>query len=361
MKKITFLRNEFIYFFSILNLIPKKQIGKTYLSLNKCSKIYYYNKYIKIECKLNNSIKENININFKYESLSKIIKTIYKKDITFIFIKKKIYFNNENFRLLILTKKIKKKIKIKENKKKTILLKNNDMLKVLKSITFVFKIEQNIFNGIYFNIKKKKIKIISCDNFRFSINEIDFFSKEKIKSKEFYIKETYVKLIKKILIKDKKTYVYIKNKSLIFYINKETKIEIKTYNNNEFDYNSIYKIKSENKLAEIEQSSLLNALKRAKILCKNKNKYVNLIIKKNSVIITSNNLEQEVFIEKIYSYIFYSKKKKICFNIEYLIDFVNIFNNEKIMLFYNKKKNIVIFKISNNINYKYMLMPIEYF
>ncbi|AXN02516.1 DNA polymerase III beta subunit [Candidatus Vidania fulgoroideae] len=350
----------FIYFFSIIDLIPKKQIGKTYLNLNKNSKIYFCNKYIKIECELNNSIEENININFKYESLSKIIKTIYEKEIVFIFKKKKIYFNNETFKLLILTKKIKKEIKIIKNKKKDIIIENNDMIKILKSIIFVFRIEQNIFNGVYFNIKKKKIEIISCDNFRFSFNEINFLSKEKIKNKEFYIKETYIKLLIKTLKKNKKTHIGIKKKSLVFFINKFTKFEIKIYNNNEFDYKSISKINSENKLAEIEQNSFLKALKRAKILCKNKNKYVNLIIKKNNIIITSNNLEKRIFIEKIYN-TFYYKKKKICFNIEYLIDFVSIFKNEKIILFYNKKKNIAIFKISNNVNYKYMLMPIEYF
>ncbi|MGX7589208.1 hypothetical protein ACT2CC_00635 [Candidatus Vidania fulgoroideorum] len=352
--KINFLRENIIYFFDIINFLPKKQNGEVYFSVQK-SKIYFYNKNIKIEYKIlkTNNIENDIIVNLKYDSLAKIIKTINTKYISLTLNKKNIFFKKKGLKLLLLSKKIKKIINIKKSHN-LLLLDNKEIINVLKTVIIVYKIN-NPSNGIYFNIKKKNIDVISCDNFRFLYNKIKLLNNKY--KKEFYIKDIYIKLLIKILDKKKNTKLYINKKSITFCLNKNIKFEIIFYKDKNFNFKPILNIKT-NILVQIDKNILFIALKRAKLLCNNKNKIVCLKIKKKYVKISSNNLEKEIFVEKVKNSLIPYRNKKLYFNVDYLLDFISLVKNNVIM-YYNKKKKIVLFKASENKNCKYILMPIE--
>ncbi|MGX7589052.1 hypothetical protein ACWNYO_00595 [Candidatus Vidania fulgoroideorum] len=348
--RISINKKDLFFFWNIINYIPIRDIKNVVIKSEELKTLMFFeNKNIKIEYNIKNNIKnKKFIIVFKHTILFKILKTIKSKNVNIFIKEQNIYYKNKDIKLFLISKKYKE---IKRIKKKNVYIyvKTNEMKEALKMVYFV----KNLSKDVYILIRKNYINIFSCDNFRLSYIKIKH---KKNIYKKFYIKIEYLKILTKIFTKEY-TKIYFKKKSILT-MSKNFKIEFKiNKRSEEFDYNSIMDIKF-NKIAIFNQKDFFNAIKRAKILCKNKNKYINIKIS-NYITVSSNTLDREIFKEKIKNLTKKIINKQFCFNIDYILSFIKTFNNETISMFFNKKKKVVLFKILKNENYKYILMPIE--
>lgn len=124
------------------------------------------------------------------------------------------------------------------------------------------------------------------------------------------------------------------------------------------NYRTVFPKKPKN-IFEIDRVALKQALKRVSILSNIKLRVVNLYLSDNQLKITSSNFDQEIA-EEILQIRSSSENAQISFNIDYLIDLINVIDTKNIRFFFtDATSSIQIEGVPKCYGATYILMPIR--
>lgn len=279
-----------------------------------------------------------------------------------------IYTNNSKFILSTINSNLFPNFDI--NKKNNLIIKiNKKILKNLIQLTIFSMAEEDIryyLNGMLLEINKNTIITVATDGHRLAI------------CSKYMINNIYNGL-KKIILPRKSIFI------LIRLLNEEDEIINLTIGINFFkikiknfifitknidgqfpNYKEVIPKLYKNRIL-INKNELRLALIRSAIFSKEKNKSIVFKIKHKELYINSINSEKEIVKEYI-SINYNGNKIEIGFNVDYLIDVLNVIETKYIFIsFYNSNNSILIepiitknniIKYNNEYKYKYIVMPI---
>lgn len=343
-------------------------------------KVYKNHVIEMISSNLEMELKSNIYINEHIESGStsvSAIKLMYickslpeNTPINFETINNKlfIYTNNSNFILSTINSNLFPKFD-KNKTNNLIFTINKNILKYLIQLTYFAIAKEDIryyLNGMLLEIHKKTIRTVATDGHRLACcskymlhNMFHGLKKIILPRKSIFILIRLLKEEEEILkVTIGINFFKIKIKNFIFI----TKII-----DGQFPfYQEIIPKLYTNRIL-INKNELRLALIRSAIFSKEKNKSIVFKIKHKELYINSINSEKEIVNE--YILINYNGNKiEIGFNVDYLIDVLNVIETNYIYIsFYNSNNSILlepiitknnIINVNNEYKYKYILMPI---
>ncbi|MGX7582825.1 hypothetical protein ACWNYQ_00570 [Candidatus Vidania fulgoroideorum] len=307
-----------------------------------------------------NKVKEIYNNEFllDYKKIFNLSKNFKKDDLLDIFeINNKIHIKCNSFHYISIKKYNEnykhKKMYFPNDIKDSIILKKCFFLSALKYNLHNIKKFNNEETGLNIIISRKKISLFSTDGFTMSLYN---YKSNNIYEIEFNISKKIVKTLINLLKYSKNDNFKVKfiNKYICFVVDnfvikskENKKINI---NKKIFDYSKFYKVKI-----------LLNDFKNIiKIFnCISENKNIDILIKDKYIFFESinninDNIKNKLKVKNV------KKKIKIRLNIKYIMEFLNLGVKKKYFYFYYKKKNYKIFFCFKKINYKKLIMPIQY-
>lgn len=124
------------------------------------------------------------------------------------------------------------------------------------------------------------------------------------------------------------------------------------------NYLSVFPKKPKN-IFEIDRISLKQALKRVSILSNTKFRVINLYLTENQLKITTSNVDQETA-EEILQILYANAKLDISFNVDYLLDIINVIDTQTIKLFLTDSiSSLQIEGVPKCCGATYIVMPIR--
>ncbi|ATW01901.1 DNA polymerase III subunit beta [Candidatus Legionella polyplacis] len=239
-----------------------------------------------------------------------------------------------------------------------IIMRSYDIVDLFQFTYFV--IPQNdsriYLNGLLLDFTKGQITSVSTDGYRMAIKKI-FHEKINFNSK-FLLPKKGVQEILKLLLNTKNTDLVIcGNENYLRFYTKLYNIELKLIKAKFPSYQKIIPT-YQDKIVLIDRDKFKQALKRVSILTNEKSKAIILHIKPSILIIKSTNKEKENAIELLNANI-KGKEIKIGVNVDYLLDILNILPKGLIKLSMQSSDSSILIQISNNDNYKYIVMPMK--
>jgi len=284
-----------------------------------------------------------------------------KSEIIFILDKNKnqgiIISNQTSFKLC--TTPIKEFPNMKNIKTIQILKISSHLILFLFKKTYFSMAKKDVryfLNGLLFEIGNNYIRSIATDGHRMAVSSIFIKNNEKNKKKIIIPRKTVLEIIR--LIHKEKSEINI------FCSENHFKIETANYSltsklieGNYPDYNSIISADFKNILT-VESDLIKASLNRISILSDQKYKSVRMYISNNSLSLFAKNLEQEIAKDKL-KILYQGKSIEIGFNINYLLDVLNVIENDTIQILFTDSYHSVLIKDKKNINNIYIIMPIK--
>ncbi len=241
---------------------------------------------------------------------------------------------------------------------------NSNIFKNIIFNLYLFMGNQDIYyylNGMLIEFRDNFLYFVATDGYRISIykllNNFDY------KMNKFF----YLIIPRKLIIELFKLLDLINSENVFFHVNNNmVKIiygNIIIYSSlidGSFpDYKNILYLSKKYIYVDIDIKNLKNALIRSSIINNNLSSYVTLIFSNNSLLIYSNDFNNNEISEKIFiDYI--GNKIEISFNIKYILDiFRSIKNNLNIRFYIKDSLSITKIVDINNIFLTYMIMPVQ--
>lgn len=213
-------------------------------------------------------------------------------------------------------------------------------------------------NGMFFEIKNNLFCIVTTDGHRLAMCSI--FLDKILSSHSVIIPRKSVCEILRFLNFDKHASlinIQISNRSIYFKINNYT-IMSNLVDGIFPEYHNLFIEQSKNVL-EILCDNLKKALKRAAIVSSEKFKVVRFILMKNLLKIVARNFEDEMSEESL-DVMYIGKDMEISFNINYLLDILNVIDTQIIRFLLTDATSIVhIEGITKYYNETYIVMPVR--
>lgn len=271
----------------------------------------------------------------------------------------KIFINsdNSNFSLSTIPASNFPKTKIWQGEPHIIILKS--ILKSMIELTQFSMAHQDAryyLNGAFFETKNNTIRMVASDGYRLAMTEVtvDFV----LPSKSVIIPRKGITEFLNLLNTDHNT-VNIQIYDNCFYI----KIGNYTCNSKLIDsifpnYLNAFPEKPKN-IFKIDRILLKQALKRVSVLSNIKLRIVNWYLTENQLKITSSNFDQETA-EEILHISYANADIQISFNVDYLLDVINVINTQTIKLFLtDNKSSLQIEGLPKCCGATYIVMPIK--
>ena len=221
-------------------------------------------------------------------------------------------------------------------------------------------------NGVYFEQFKDKSKLfykmVSTDGHRLSVitrlvNKKDNTSNNDIKS-GVIIPHKGLNEMKRLLDRDsEKVEVYIEGVQLIVK-QRDTFLLIRLIEGVFPEYELFIPKKSEKKF-QVSKDKLISSLKLASILTSEKSRSVKFFLSQNQLEITSENPDLGDIKEELE--VSYDNKNEIIieFNVQYLLDFLNSFEEETVYIGLNDSEEGGVFRPLNDKDYMCVIMPMK--
>jgi DNA polymerase-3 subunit beta len=266
--------------------------------------------------------------------------------------------------------------KITEKKNKIAIISKKIFLNLVKKVSYAQSLNpiQKILNGICFEFNNDHIKLIATDGKKLAISTFYYNTDKKnlvckkITNKNylFVLPNRSIYELQRILKEECKIEIFSKKDKIVFnLINKEDKLNssvdqisiiVKKTSDKYLNYDNILK-KKFNLIVKVNKEDLQNCLIRSSIIADEKKTAVNLIFLKNKIVIKIESLKLEKFEEKIIiSY--QGPKISLFFDPFYLINTIRNLKNEKVGIYLEKGKKVLIIK-SNLDNFLGVVMPIQ--
>jgi len=219
----------------------------------------------------------------------------------------------------------------------------------------------NICGAFVENIDNKKIRIVATDGYRLAVideNVGDILSIEE----GFIIPYKAVVELQRILTekeKEKKLFILIKNNSIVVMIG-EVELFIRLLEKKFPDYKIILPGDGYSKITvKVNKDILKPALKRIAIISQENKRPVLFTFKENTIHITAEDTELGRVEETLQLEEKASEKFSFCINSMYLLDVVNIINDDIIIEFNKEEENrpIIVKKSGSGNDLRYVIMP----
>ncbi|CEI58843.1 DNA polymerase III subunit beta [Candidatus Portiera aleyrodidarum] len=363
----------------LIGLITKQQTIP--ILSNILIKVYKKNFIKMISSNLEMELISNIYIKKKIKKIGSLtvsaIKLMYickslpdKTNIKFETINNKVFISTKNSKFILSTITSELFPKFDINKKKNLKIKiNKNILKNLIKLTYFSMAEEDIryyLNGMLLEINKNTIISVATDGHRLALCSKYMMNNFYYGLKKIILPRKSILLLIRLLNENDEiikitigiNFLKIKIKNFIFITKKI---------NGQFpNYKEVIPTLYNNRIL-INKNELRLALIRSAIFSKEKNKNIIFKFLPKALYIKSINSEKEIV--KEYLEINYNGKKiEIGFNVDYLIDVLNVIENKYIYIsLYNSKNSILIEPIiskkniinfNNEYKYKYIVMPI---
>ncbi|AGI27241.1 DNA polymerase III subunit beta [Candidatus Portiera aleyrodidarum] len=341
----------------------------------------YKNRFIEmISSNLEMEFKSNIFINDNIEAGTttvSAIKLMYickslpeNTQINFETINNKLFIYTDNSKFILSTIKSNLFPKFDQNKKNNLILTiNKNILKNLIQVTYFSMAEEDIryyLNGILLEINKTTIRTVATDGHRLAVCSKYIINNMFYGLKKLILPRNSIVILIRLLKEEDEiikltigiNFFQIKIKNFIF-ITKNIDGQFPSYK-------EVIPTLYTNRIL-INKNELRLSLIRSAIFSKEKNKSIVFNIKHKQLYINSINSEKEIVKEYI-SINYHGKQIEIGFNVDYLIDVLNVIETNYIYIsFYNSNNSILIEPIltknniinfNNEYKYKYIVMPI---
>ncbi len=241
---------------------------------------------------------------------------------------------------------------------------NSNIFKNIIYNLYLFMGNQDIYyylNGMLIEFKNNFLYFVTTDGYRISIYKLlnDF----DCNINKFFCliipRKLIIELFKLLdLINEKNIFFYVSN-NIIKIIYGNIIIYSSLIDGSFPDYENILYLSKKYIYIDINIKDLKNALIRSSIINNNLSSYVTLIFNNNSLIVYSNDFNNNEISEKIFiNYI--GNKIEISFNIKYILDiFKSIKNNLSIRFYIKDSFSITKIVDLDNVFLTYMIMPIQ--
>ncbi|QJC34701.1 DNA polymerase III subunit beta [Enterobacteriaceae endosymbiont of Donacia crassipes] len=237
--------------------------------------------------------------------------------------------------------------------------------KILKNFIYAtyFSIADNdvrkYLNGLFLQIKNNVLNIVSTDGHRLSFYKY-ILDKNIINYSVIIPRKSIFELSKLINNTNELVNIKINNNNICFTF-KNLKFISKLITSNFPDYKEIIP-KSFYQIIKIDRVLFKNALNRISILVNERTKGVNLLLNNKNLKIFTNNINNEKAEEVLKIEKFQNKKTndiQISFNINYLIDVINILESNFIKLSFIDSISSIKIEDNYDKNKIYLIMPMK--
>ena len=239
---------------------------------------------------------------------------------------------------------------------------------ILKTAHSIAQIDQRpVLCGAFFKLEKDNIRIVSCDSYKLSIGNLStpIVSVDMLERTSFIVPGKTVTELVKMLSDEEGVFITIMvtNKNIIF--NMENLVFSSRLVEGEYiDYDRLVP-KEQPIICEVDSKAFLDALERASLISEEKiagatKNYVKLIIKGNSLEVTSKSANGNIFEEVECSHT--GDDISIGFNCRFLIDTMRSVGTEKVRIGLSSSFASVTFEPfgeETNDNYLYMVLPLK--
>lgn len=212
-------------------------------------------------------------------------------------------------------------------------------------------------NGIFLETSKNSIRMVATDGYRLAMSEITI-ENELLASKSVIIpRKSILEILNLLNVKQNTLKINIHSNYICI------QIGCYTFNSQLIDatfpnYLNVFP-KNPKNMFEIDRITLKNALKRASILSHEKHRIVNLDLTTNQLKITACNFDQDTS-EEILSIPYSNEDIQISFNIDFLLDIVNVIDSQSLKFsILNTISSVQIEGIPKCFGSIYIVMPIR--
>lgn len=248
-----------------------------------------------------------------------------------------------------ITHKIKTKIKfnISQNKLKN-LIESTQFSMANQDVRYYL-------NGMLFETEKNKLRCVATDGHRLAICTLN--TDQNILKKSIIIPRKGIIELTRILENNEKNLkIIIGNNNIRIYFDNFI-FTSKLIHARFPDYQQVLP-KNPDKILVANYEKIKQAFLRASILSNEKFKGVRLYITKNKLTITANNQEQEES-EEIIDVQYDNEILEIGFNVNYILDVLNVLKSKKIYLLLTNSNSSIKIKEENNNSVFYIIMPMR--
>lgn len=213
-------------------------------------------------------------------------------------------------------------------------------------------------NGMFFEIKDSVVRVVATDGHRLAVCSVSI-DKLSLFHTMIISRKGMLEILHLLSIEKKSSSINIKidNHSICLKMHDYT-ITSKLIDAVFPNYNNVF-IKKPNNILEVLCDNLKKALKRAAIIANEKFRNVNFVLMKNVLKITARNFENEV-LEETLDVVYTGKNMEISFNINYLLDILNVLNTQIVRFeLTDASSSVQIEGITKYYDEKYIVMPIR--
>lgn len=212
-------------------------------------------------------------------------------------------------------------------------------------------------NGLLFEIKDGAIQTLATDGHRLAVRSVASPIIDNSFAQVIIPRKGVLELLR--LLGDSEEEVSVSFNNNFVKVKSEDFVLISKLISGKFpNYNKIIPQRG-NKKIEINRNELKQALIRANVLSNELFRSVHFGLRKNTLVLTTNNPEQEEAVEEL-AIDYTGENIDITFNIGYFIDVLNIIETETVDIFFKDgDSGIVITESNSNQNCLYVLMPIR--
>ncbi|MDO5686399.1 MAG: DNA polymerase III subunit beta [Neisseria sp.] len=236
-------------------------------------------------------------------------------------------------------------------------LKQELLREMLSQVQYAMAVQDIRFylNGLLMQVDGDQLRLVATDGHRLA------FSQAKIEAQLPFAevilpRKTVLELFKLLSFPNEPVTVEFLHNQIRFRA-RDTVIVSKIVEGKFPDYNRVIP-QDNDKIFEINRSTLLSALERAAILASEKFRGVSIAIRPGIMSITCTNNEQEKAQEEL-EIAYQGSELEMGFNILYLMDVLRNLHSEDIRLAFGDSARSMLMSIPDNADFKYIVMPMR--
>lgn len=238
-------------------------------------------------------------------------------------------------------------------------IKQGELRQLIEKTSFAIP-QQDVrqyLNGLLFEVKDGLIQTLATDGHRLAVHSIASPTIDSSFAQVIIPRKGVFELLR--LLEDRDEVIQVNfNNNLVQLTGKNFVLISKLISGKFPNYNKIIPKKGENRV-DVNCHELKQALTRVGILSNELFRSVHFKLRHNTLVLTTNNPEQEEAVEEL-SIDYDGENMDIIFNIGYFVDILNTIETEKISIFFKKNDNgVVMEELNSKPNCLYVLMPIR--
>lgn len=236
---------------------------------------------------------------------------------------------------------------------------SQNQLRFLLEKTYFAMAQQDVryyLNGMLFDIQKNALQVVATDGHRLALSLVNESFTSSQTSQLIVPRKAILELIRLLSESEESVAVAVSSNHLHVTTN-EFVFTSKLMDGKFPDFNRVIP-KNADKEAVIDRDLLKQALSRVAILCNEKYHSVRVLFDKNAMLITANNPEQEEAEEEL-EISYAGERVEIGFNVNYLLDVLNVLPSGGIQFSFLDSNSSVLLKHVTMQNNLYVVMPMR--